>query len=78
MKAAVITADGLKILDVPRPDPKPDEVLVCVRAAGVYRADLAMTSKPHRRYALSPVRLLRRMPDNPPLGHVATRLLGMP
>ena len=44
MKAVVITADGLKIQDVPRPDPKPDEVLVRVRAAGLNRADLAMTS----------------------------------
>src|SRR5690348_1699711 len=44
MKAAVITADGLKIQDVPRPDPKADEVLVRVRAAGLNRADLAMTA----------------------------------
>ena len=44
MKAAVITAGGLEIQDVPRPSPKPNEILVRVRAAGLNRADLAMAS----------------------------------
>jgi NADPH2:quinone reductase len=44
MKAAVIAAGGLEIQDVPRPSPKPNEILVRVRAAGLNRADLAMAS----------------------------------
>jgi len=41
MKAAVATPNGLEIRDVPRPSPKPNEVLVRVRAASLNRADLA-------------------------------------
>lgn len=41
MKAAVATENGLDIRDIPRPIPKPAEVLVKVRAAGLNRADLA-------------------------------------
>jgi NADPH2:quinone reductase len=41
MKAAVVTDKGLAVRDVPQPKPKPNEVLVKVRAAGLNRADLA-------------------------------------
>lgn len=44
MKAAVITANGLQVQDVSKPTPKPNEILVRVRAAGLNRADLAMAS----------------------------------
>jgi NADPH:quinone reductase len=40
MKAAVATDKGLEIRDIARPQPKPNEVLVKVRAAGLNRADL--------------------------------------
>jgi NADPH:quinone reductase len=41
MKAAVGTPNGLELRDVPQPHPKPHEVLVKVRAAGLNRADLS-------------------------------------
>ena len=34
MKAAVVTESGVRVQDVPEPKPKPNEVLVRVRAAG--------------------------------------------
>ncbi len=40
MKAAIGTPNGLEIRDVAQPQPKPHEVLVRVRAAGLNRADL--------------------------------------
>lgn len=40
MKAAVSSEQGLQIKDIPQPKPKPFEVLVKVRAAGLNRADL--------------------------------------
>ena len=40
MKAAVGTPDGLALRELPQPQPKPSEVLVKVRAAGLNRADL--------------------------------------
>lgn len=40
MKAAISTADGLKVTDIADPKPKSHEVLVRVRAAGLNRADL--------------------------------------
>jgi NADPH2:quinone reductase len=41
MKAGVATPNGLAVRDdVPRPQPKPNEVLVKVHAAGMNRADL--------------------------------------
>ncbi|MDA0340825.1 MAG: zinc-binding dehydrogenase [Proteobacteria bacterium] len=40
MKAATVTDNGVKILDAPTPKPKPNEVLVRVRACGLNRADL--------------------------------------
>jgi len=40
MKAAVATDKGLEVRDIPKPQPKPNEILVKVRAAGLNRADL--------------------------------------
>jgi NADPH2:quinone reductase len=44
MKAAVVGEKGLEVREVARPQPKPNEVLVRVRAAGLNRADLAVAS----------------------------------
>jgi NADPH:quinone reductase len=44
MKAAVLGDKGLEIRDVPVPKPKPDEILVKVRAAGLNRAEVMMAS----------------------------------
>lgn len=44
MKAAVVTDEGVRIQDVPTPEPKPNEVLVRVRACGLNRADLMVAS----------------------------------
>ena len=44
MKAAIVTDQGVRIADVPQPQPKPNEVLVRVRAAGLNRADLGVAS----------------------------------
>ncbi len=44
MKAAVVTEAGLQVKDVPEPKPKPNEVLVRVRAAGLNRADIGVAS----------------------------------
>ena len=41
MKAAVATENGLEVRDIPQPKPKPFELLVKVKAAGLNRADLA-------------------------------------
>ncbi len=41
MKAAVATENGLEIRDIAQPKPKPFELLVKVKAAGLNRADLA-------------------------------------
>src|SRR3984893_11819060 len=41
MKAAVATENGVAVRDIPQPRPKPNEVLVKVRAAALNRADLA-------------------------------------
>jgi NADPH2:quinone reductase len=40
MKGAVGTENGLELRELPRPEPKANEVLVRVRAAGLNRADL--------------------------------------
>jgi len=40
MKAAMSSEKGLELRDIPQPKPKPNEVLVRVRAAGLNRADL--------------------------------------
>ena len=44
MKAVVVTENGVAIQDVPTPAPKPNEVLVRVRACGLNRADLMVAS----------------------------------
>jgi NADPH:quinone reductase len=44
MKAAVVGDKGLEIRDVPPPRPKPNEVLVRVRAIGLNRAELAIAA----------------------------------
>jgi NADPH2:quinone reductase len=44
MRAAVVTADGVKVQQVPRPAPGPQEVLVRVRAATLNRADLGVAA----------------------------------
>jgi NADPH2:quinone reductase len=41
MKAAVASDQGVVVRDVPQPNPKPTELLVRVRAAGLNRADLS-------------------------------------
>jgi NADPH:quinone reductase-like Zn-dependent oxidoreductase len=40
MKAAVVGENGVEIRDVPKPEPKPSEVLIRVRASSLNRADL--------------------------------------
>lgn len=44
MKAAVVGEKGIEIRDVPRPQPKPNEILVRVHASGLNRADLAVAA----------------------------------
>jgi NADPH2:quinone reductase len=44
MKAAVVTASGVQVQDVPEPKPGPQEVLVRVRASGLNRADLGVAA----------------------------------
>lgn len=44
MRAAVVGANGVEIQDVPKPEPKPDEVLIRVRAASLNRADLGIAA----------------------------------
>jgi NADPH2:quinone reductase len=44
MKAAVVTEDGVKVREVAKPVPGPEQVLVRVRAAGLNRADLQVAS----------------------------------
>lgn len=44
MKAAVVGDKGLEIRDLPQPRPKPNEVLVRIRAAGLNRAELAIAA----------------------------------
>ena len=40
MKAAVLGEDGVEIRDIAKPEPKPNEVLIRVRASSLNRADL--------------------------------------
>src|SRR5262249_30911470 len=40
MKAAVVGEQGVEIRDVPKPEPKPNEVLIRVHASSLNRADL--------------------------------------
>jgi len=51
MKAAVIAENGIEIRDIPAPEPKPNEVLVAVRACGLNRADLLMAAGTFNRYS---------------------------
>ncbi len=44
MKAAIVTATGVALQDVPEPRPKPNEVLVRVHASGLNRADLTVAA----------------------------------
>jgi NADPH2:quinone reductase len=51
MKAAVVGDNGVEIREAPQPRPKPNEVLVRIRAASLNRADLAVASG-HRHGAI--------------------------
>lgn len=44
MKAVVVTESGVQVQDVAAPSPKPNEVLIRVRACGLNRADLMVAS----------------------------------
>jgi NADPH:quinone reductase len=44
MKAAVVGEHGVEIRDLPKPEPKPNEVLIRVRASSLNRADLLVAS----------------------------------
>ncbi len=44
MKAAVVGESGVEVRDIPTPQPKPNEVLIKVRAASLNRADLAVAA----------------------------------
>jgi NADPH2:quinone reductase len=44
MKAAIVGDKGIEIRDIPAPIPKPNEILVRVRAAGLNRAELGMAA----------------------------------
>ena len=43
MKAAVVGEKGVEVRDVPKPEPKPNEVLIRVRASSLNRADLLVS-----------------------------------
>ena len=44
MKAAVLGNSGVEVRDLPKPEPKPNEVLIRVRASSLNRADLLVAS----------------------------------
>src|SRR5258706_2074013 len=44
MRAAVVTEAGVQVRETPQPSPKPNEVLVRVRACGLNRADLTVAA----------------------------------
>jgi NADPH2:quinone reductase len=44
MKAAVLGENGIEVRDLPKPEPKPNEVLIRVRASTLNRADLIVAS----------------------------------
>ena len=44
MKAAVVTAEGLKLQEVPVPKPGPQQILIKLRAIGLNRADLGVAA----------------------------------
>src|SRR5438046_476419 len=47
MRAAVLGENGVEVRDVPKPEPKPNEVLIRVRASSLNRADLAVAAGQH-------------------------------
>ena len=68
MKAAVATDKGLEVRDIPKPHPKPNEILVKVHAAGLNRADLNAARGAHLHQDLVGLGLrLRNVPDLEPL-----------
>src|SRR5262245_2562996 len=44
MKAAVLGENGVEVRELPKPEPKPEEILIRVRASSLNRADLAVAS----------------------------------
>ncbi|WP_211187627.1 zinc-binding dehydrogenase [Neoroseomonas marina] len=44
MRAVVVTAEGVRVQEMPRPSPGPEDVLVRVRAATLNRADLGVAA----------------------------------
>ena len=44
MKACVVGEKGVEVREAPKPSPKPNEILIKVRAASLNRADLAVAS----------------------------------
>ena len=54
MKAAVLGENGVEVREVPKPAPKPNEVLIRVRASSLNRADLLVASG-HRHGAIGGV-----------------------
>jgi len=54
MKAAVLGEAGVEVSDLPKPEPKPNEVLIRVRASTLNRADLIVASG-HRHGAVGGV-----------------------
>ena len=44
MQAAVVGEKGVEIRDLPKPSPKPNEVLIRVKASSLNRADLLVAS----------------------------------
>ena len=43
MKAAVLGENGIEVRDLPKPDPKPNQVVIRVRASSLNRADLLVS-----------------------------------
>lgn len=60
MKAAILEGNALRIQDVPKPEPKADEVLVRITTAGVCHSDLHLVRGDWPGYA---------SPEAQPLGH---------
>ena len=54
MKAAVVGEHGVEVRDLPKPEPKPNEVLIRVRASSLNRADL-LVSQGHQHGAVGGV-----------------------
>lgn len=44
MRAAVVGENGVEVLDLPKPEPKPNEVLIRVRASSLNRADVGVAA----------------------------------